>query len=117
MAQCAFQGEFQKLTTLMAAGPKAARLQALSWAQCQHTRHEHRARGRTCDGSSEAARSAAYPPFFNATMAWLLFGEGLACPAVLHAACNGAAAHALHATMMSIREVNRRAARDFCVMG
>lgn len=37
--QCAFQGDFQKWTTLMAAGPKAARIRALKVMVCTSVHH------------------------------------------------------------------------------
>ena len=73
LAQCAFLGDFQKLTSLMAAGPRAQRIRALAWARCAHTAHVSRARGRAPDGSSEVARAAAYPPVFNAAVIAALF--------------------------------------------
>ncbi|KAL3895429.1 MAG: hypothetical protein SGPRY_013516 [Prymnesium sp.] len=73
LAQCAFLGDFQKLTSLMAAGPRAQRIRALAWARCAHTTHVSRARGRAPDGSSEATRAAAYPPVFNAAVVAALF--------------------------------------------
>ena len=36
---CAFKGEFQKYTTLMAAGPTAAYLRVLNYLTCSHTSH------------------------------------------------------------------------------
>ncbi|KAL3909143.1 MAG: hypothetical protein SGPRY_009532, partial [Prymnesium sp.] len=60
-AQCAFRGEFQKWTTLMASGPQASRLRAVNNIGCAHTSHTRVARGRDLSGSSEAEAAGEYP--------------------------------------------------------
>lgn len=114
VAQCAFLGEFQKITTLMAAGPRAHRLRELSWARCTHHRHVRRARGKSAEGGSEAMMAAAYPPVFNAAMVGLLFADAVVGGETLRAACGSAYARALHERVMLARGRNREAARAFC---
>ncbi|KAL3922888.1 MAG: hypothetical protein SGPRY_004396 [Prymnesium sp.] len=72
LSQCAFQGEFQRITSLLAAGPWASRLQALAWAQCTHRTHQKAAKEYSQDGVSEAERAAAYPPLFAAVVGVML---------------------------------------------
>lgn len=52
-AQCASGGEFQKWTTLMAGGPRAARLRAINDMRCEHASHARVARGGDLSGYSE----------------------------------------------------------------
>lgn len=110
-AQCAFRGEFQKLTTLMAAGPRAAQLRALEWATCEHDHHVRRARGRAASGASEAAEAAAYPPLFNAAVTAILFrapsGDAV------QSACASDTASALLSSIFREREANARASQAF----
>ena len=73
-----------------------------------HKTPKLRARGRASDGSSEAARAAAYPPLFNAAILGLLFSEADA----LRAVCNGRAAVALHDAVLVERVSNQCAARE-----
>ncbi|KAL3912565.1 MAG: hypothetical protein SGPRY_008297 [Prymnesium sp.] len=73
---CAFGGRYQKWTTLLAAGPRAARLRPLRGLECVHPHHEERAHGRAEDGSMRAAEAAEYPVLFSATVAGLLSAPG-----------------------------------------
>lgn len=101
----------------MAEDPLAHRLGALSWAQCAHTKHARRARGRSSAGSSQAARAAAYPPIFNAAMVGLLFAQTDVSGETMRAACSGGIARSLHETVMRERKMNRQAASAFCARG
>ena len=95
VAQCAFLGEFQKLTTLMAAGPRAGRLRAVEWARCTHESHPRRARGWTRAGGSEASQAAAYPPVFSAAVIGVLFAGCAPRAESVQEACTGVAAYRL----------------------
>lgn len=74
LPRCVFGSEFQKWTTLMAAGPRAVALRSLRGLTCAHASHARRARGLHTAGGSESARAGAYPVLFCATVAGLLSG-------------------------------------------
>ena len=71
--QCALGSDFQKWTSLMAAGPRAQQLQALGTLTCSHVgKHIRVAEGRDAQGKSNAAASGAYPIGMAAFVIWAL---------------------------------------------
>ena len=73
--QCAVGSPFQKLTTLLSAGPAAGRLLAMSRLRCEHQVHAALAAGFDAEGRARSAEAAAYPPLMSATVASLLLTE------------------------------------------
>ncbi|KAL3931544.1 MAG: hypothetical protein SGPRY_001078 [Prymnesium sp.] len=72
--QCAFGGEFQKWTTLMAAGPGASALRQLQGLACTHVRHGRRACGVGALGALESAEAGGYHALKSRAAADLLQG-------------------------------------------
>ena len=131
--QCALGGDFQKWTSIMTGGPRAAQLQALGDLTCEHKGgHARVAEGRDAQGRSNAAASAAYPIGMAAFVMW-----ALARPAVRAAACGSLTSpwavgdldasppsnvasfvgDALHVVRLSTRaqqQLNAQAAAAFC---
>jgi hypothetical protein len=71
--QCAPGSDFQKWTSLMAAGPRAQQLLALGKLTCSHVgKHRRVAEGRDAHGKSNAAASGAYPVGMAAFVIWAL---------------------------------------------
>lgn len=75
LPMCAFQGEFQKWTTLMAAGPVASNISVLGSLTCAHHSHTATARGTDEKGVPLSENAGVYPTLFAATMAALLDGS------------------------------------------
>lgn len=75
-AQCAFGGDFQKWTTLMASGPRAHKLSGIGDLGCSHASHTRVAKGRDLSGNSEAEAAGEYPPLMCAAVAFLLHRDG-----------------------------------------
>ena len=131
--QCALGGDFQKWTSIMAAGSRAAQLQALGDLTCEHKGgHARVAEGRDAQGRSNAAASAAYPIGMAAFVMW-----ALARPAVRAAACGsltfpwavgdldasppsnvasfvGDALHVVRLSTRAQQQLNAQAAAAFC---
>ncbi|KAL3926278.1 MAG: hypothetical protein SGPRY_003371 [Prymnesium sp.] len=97
-------------------GDPAARLRALDGARCTHAFHEHRARGRSADSSSEAARAVAYTTVFNATVVGVLFSGRAPSAGPVMAACGSDEARRLHGHASPRRQSanNQRATSAFC---
>lgn len=70
--QCAFRCDYQKWTTLMAAGPRAARLRELGSLTCKHSRHGRQAKVYDVNTGSGTAESAEYPTLLCATLVFML---------------------------------------------
>ena len=63
LAQCAFKGRYQKLTTILGAAPLEALMQQLLEKLCTcASKHAAIAKGRDEHGASMSAPAAAYPP-------------------------------------------------------
>ncbi|KAL3899705.1 MAG: hypothetical protein SGPRY_012598, partial [Prymnesium sp.] len=105
---CALRGDYQKWTTLMAAGPRAKQLCALGSLACGHDRHTKRARGYDASTGEGTAESAEYPPSICATIAFLLGAEPL--PRITHfpALTEGSAATQLLEAVAAQRKTNKR---------
>ena len=71
-AQCAFGGEFQKLTTFLCTPDMLGALASFASARCFHTKHAEVAHGRGEDGKHVTARAAAYPAALNRALAHAL---------------------------------------------
>ena len=115
-AQCAFGGDFQKMTTLMAAGPRAAALRQLERMVCTHgsAPHARQAKGYDLDGKSNSAAAAAYPPLMCACVAALLVAPPcLACTTVEHFSASSESARALLAAVAQLELTNTQAAATF----
>ena len=71
LTQCAFGGEFQKLTTIMYTYDLSLPLSSLATAVCTHgsSAHTSVAHGLDKDGGYVTAQAAAYPPAFNLALA------------------------------------------------
>ncbi|KAL3906109.1 MAG: hypothetical protein SGPRY_010673 [Prymnesium sp.] len=112
MPMCAFNGEFQKWTTLMAAGPAENSISVLGGLPCTHLSHTMTARGTDERGVPLSEKAGEYPALFAATAAALLDGSS---PTIgeLQAALGGPAATLLHTTIRIQAEANERAAREF----
>ena len=106
--QCAVGSPFQKLTTLLVAGPAADRLQAMGRLQCQHQVHAALAAGFDAEGRALSAEAAAYPPLMSATAASLLLT--VEPVEVIMWRINSRAATRLHHLMMHQRRCQALAA-------
>jgi len=115
-AQCAFGGDFQKLTTLMAAGPRAATLRSLERKVCVHgsQAHARQAKGYDLDGKSNSAAAAAYPPLMCACVAALLVAPAcLGCVTVECFDAESTEARALLQAVAELQDDNAQAAIAF----
>lgn len=109
---CAFRSEFQKWTTLMAAGPAATNLRVLSYLPCLHPTHTATADGEDEAGTPLSVRAGEYPTLFSATVAALLDGCQPSSEE-LREALGGPAAQLLHNVMQTQRSANDKAAQEF----
>jgi hypothetical protein len=80
-AQCAFEGEFQKLTTFLYSPDLHAAMSPLRTAVCTHgvERHASVAHGVTSEGEFVTARAAAYPAPLNRALAYAIAFPHAAC--------------------------------------
>lgn len=109
---CAFMSEFQKWTTLMAAGPAAAYLLVLNHLPCLQPTHAATAEGEDEVGVPLSVRAGEYPTLFSATVAALLDG----CQPSqeeLRGILSGPAARLLHSVAQIQRSANSTAAQEF----
>ncbi|KAL3897027.1 MAG: hypothetical protein SGPRY_013139, partial [Prymnesium sp.] len=109
---CASKSEFQKWTTLMAAGPAAANLLALNGLPCTHAAHAATAEGEDERGVPLSVRAGEYPTLFSATVAALLDGSRPRHED-LRAVLDGPAAQLLHELNLIQQTANDRAALEF----
>ena len=106
--QCAFGSPFQKLTTLLTAGPASARLRVLGNLRCEHRTHGALARGFREDGIARSAETAAYPPLMCTTAVALMVLD-IPCDAIMEAV-HGRSAARFHSVVMHERRCNALAA-------